>query len=535
MFADLAIMFADLAIMFADFAIMFADLAIMFADFAIMFADFAIMLADFAIMFADFAIMFADFAIMFAGFAIMFAGFAIMFADLAILFADLAIMVADLAILFADFAIMFADLAIMFANLAILFADLAIMFADLAIIFADLAIMFAGFAIMFADLAIMVADLAIMFADFAIMFADFAIMFADLAILFADLAIMVADFAIMFADLAIMFADSRPESTFWIFGKPTYRFDLREGRLNCCQTQSTAAADSKWNLIQICESFPKEDSDQRCLEQRWQRGGNASNNCTVLSQLGAPCEFFGTVSKGVFADYVESDFRDLNISCDNCIVHEGCDFPLSSVIINKENGSRTIIHSNRNLPELTAEDFHKLDLSKYCWIHFEGRRNTSAISAMMRRVIHYNEEERSENQPRVRLSVELEKANRTQLLDLIPLCDVSFVGKDFATSQAYSTMSDTIRLLKPSLSPGSQLVVAWGDRGAMGVSKDGKIVQSIAYTPTEIVDTLGAGDTFVAATIFQLVNGGSLQESITFGCKLAGAKIAIEGLKNLVV
>jgi len=29
---------------------------------------------------------------------------------------------------------------------------------------------------------------------------------------------------------------------------------------------------------------------------RWQRGGNASNNCTVLSQLGAPCEFLGTLS-----------------------------------------------------------------------------------------------------------------------------------------------------------------------------------------------------------------------------------------------
>ncbi|KAI5714890.1 hypothetical protein M8J77_007066 [Diaphorina citri] len=72
--------------------------------------------------------------------------------------------------------------------------------------------MFAGFAIMF-------ADLAIMFADFAIMFADLAISFADLAIMVADLAILFADFAIMFADLAIMFADSRPESTFWIFGK----------------------------------------------------------------------------------------------------------------------------------------------------------------------------------------------------------------------------------------------------------------------------------------------------------------------------
>lgn len=287
------------------------------------------------------------------------------------------------------------------------------------------------------------------------------------------------------------------------------------------------------DLIQMCEAFPKEDSDQRCLEQRWQRGGNASNNCTVLSQLGAPCEFFGTVSKGVFADYVLNDFRELNISCENCIVHENCDFPLSSVIINKVNGSRTIIHSNRNLPELTAEDFHKLDISKYSWIHFEGRRNTSDISAMMRRVIHYNEEERSEHQPRVKISVELEKANRTQLLDLMPLCDVSFVGKEFATSQAYSTMSDTIRHLKPNVSEGCQLVCAWGDRGAMGVSQDGKIVQSIAYTPADIVDTLGAGDTFVAGCLFQLAQGRSLQESMTFGCRLAGAKISIEGLKNL--
>lgn len=73
---------------------------------------------------------------------------------------------------------------------------------------------------------------------------------------------------------------------------------------------------------------------------------------------------------------------------------------------------------------------------------------------MMRRVIHYNEEERGETQPKVKLSVELEKANRTQLLDLISLCDVAFVGKDFAKSQAYSTMSDTIRHLKPYVSPG---------------------------------------------------------------------------------
>ena len=33
----------------------------------------------------------------------------------------------------------------------------------------------------------------------------------------------------------------------------------------------------------------------RCLSQRWQRGGNAANNCTVLSLLGASPSFMGTI------------------------------------------------------------------------------------------------------------------------------------------------------------------------------------------------------------------------------------------------
>lgn len=41
------------------------------------------------------------------------------------------------------------------------------------------------------------------------------------------------------------------------------------------------------------------------------------------------------------------------------------------MLINSQNGSRTIIHSNKNLPELVIDDFKKLDLSKYSWIHFE--------------------------------------------------------------------------------------------------------------------------------------------------------------------
>lgn len=40
----------------------------------------------------------------------------------------------------------------------------------------------------------------------------------------------------------------------------------------------------------------------RCLSQRWQRGGNASNSCTVLSLLGARCAFMGSLAHGHVAE-----------------------------------------------------------------------------------------------------------------------------------------------------------------------------------------------------------------------------------------
>lgn len=48
------------------------------------------------------------------------------------------------------------------------------------------------------------------------------------------------------------------------------------------------------------------------------------------------------------------------------------------------------------------------------------------------------------------------------------------------------------------------IICAWGDRGAMAITPDGTIVQSPAFSPLEIVDTLGAGDTFTAATLHYL-------------------------------
>lgn len=75
---------------------------------------------------------------------------------------------------------------------------------------------------------------------------------------------------------------------------------------------------------------------------------------------------------------VVDDFKGYNICINNCVYYEACDAPTSVVIISQTTGSRTIIHSNKNLPELTLDDFKKLDLSQYSWIHFEASYLTGA-------------------------------------------------------------------------------------------------------------------------------------------------------------
>lgn len=80
----------------------------------------------------------------------------------------------------------------------------------------------------------------------------------------------------------------------------------------------------------------------------------------------------------------------------------------------------------------------------------------------------------------------------------------------------------------------AKLVCPWGIEGAIAIDNESDLhFSALAKPPAKVVDSLGAGDTFVASTIHSLVRGLSLQEAIDFGCRIAGAKVGFYGYDNI--
>nr|XP_048292552.1 ketohexokinase isoform X4 [Myodes glareolus] len=284
------------------------------------------------------------------------------------------------------------------------------------------------------------------------------------------------------------------------------------------------------DIINVVDKYPEEDTDRRCLSQRWQRGGNASNSCTVLSLLGARCAFMGSLAPGHVADFVLDDLRRHSVDLQYAVLQTEGSIPTSTVIVNEASGSRTILHAYRNLPDVSAKDFEKVDLTRFKWIHIEGR-NASEQVKMLQRIEQYNAKQPLPQ--RVRVSVEIEKP-REELFQLFGYGEVVFVSKDVAKHLGFQSAAEALRGLYGRVKKGATLICAWAEEGADALGPDGQLLHSDAFPPPRVVDTLGAGDTFNASVIFSLSKGNSVQEALRFGCQVAGRKCGLQGFEGIV-
>ncbi|KAI4234073.1 MAG: hypothetical protein LQ349_004004 [Xanthoria aureola] len=287
--------------------------------------------------------------------------------------------------------------------------------------------------------------------------------------------------------------------------------------------------------------YPAEDEKLRASSILKRRGGNCPNTLEILQQLLDTDAGIPTISLALLAvlpsrsspAYQEIS-ASFNASTDlaNCICRPDVNEPASSYIVrSRQVDSRTIINYN-GLPEMTTAEFASVadKLGKNMgWCHFEGRIPDVTLQSMQHLRQCF---------PLVKVSVEVEKPGREGLQDLATLADVVFYSKSWARGNGYESSEECLRAQATLVSKASLLLCTWGDAGVGALE-----LPSLTYRKcpafktagTDTVDTVGAGDTFIAGMLFGLICRGDwdLDRKLRFGNELAGRKVVQEGLRGL--
>ena len=262
--------------------------------------------------------------------------------------------------------------------------------------------------------------------------------------------------------------------------------------------------------------FPQEDDEIRALSETRALGGNACNSAQVLRQLGHEVYLMSSLAGDMTAEWIRQQLAGLKINTDLCQTFPDSATPVSSIWLNEQNGSRTIVH-HRDLLELQLPQMQQLHPEDYDWIHFEGR-NIQALTQFLPSLQHSG----------VSVSLEIEK-RRTGIEQLIPFVDTVIISSHYLRQRKLSAI-EAIEELK-SLNSACQLVCTLGPSGVLAKNSSDEIIRLKAEPLAQQVDTLGAGDCFIAGLVSHLCQQQSFETALQFANTLAAQKIQHKGLK----
>ncbi len=232
-------------------------------------------------------------------------------------------------------------------------------------------------------------------------------------------------------------------------------------------------------------------------------GGNAVNVAVMARRLGAETAYLGCLGMDSAGDLILRALEAEQVDVSHCRRREGRN---ARVLIGHRDGDRYFIGSDRGVRgqyELTAADrdyiagFDLVHSSIYSELNdeFPGLR------------------------PRIKqLSYDFSERWTYQLLrTTLPWIDIAFL------SFPNRDTAECTDLLRTCIANGARMaVVTRGKDGALALA-DGRIYEQ-SIVPTEVTDTLGAGDGFIAAFLIAQLSGRSvaqsLQEAAAYGAEV---------------
>jgi len=277
-------------------------------------------------------------------------------------------------------------------------------------------------------------------------------------------------------------------------------------------------------------------ADSMLFEKR--PGGSIFNVAVGLRRLGVPASLLTKLGGDEFSQGLMSVITEEKINTECLMRDPDLKTTLAFVALNKEGKPEfRFYRENAADTRLTVSEIERIDPQDYSMYHFGSIAllEKPASDAYLELLNTFHREKVTTSfDPNVRPSLIGDKTTFVQMFDRI--CGMVDIIKMSDDDLKYVTgLADVTEGLKMIRSTADALVlITLGKNGAM-VSYKGVCWRVPTFNSVKVVDTTGCGDSFMAATIAGLLNGGDLASlstpKLTDVVTLANAAATIVGTR----
>ena len=271
------------------------------------------------------------------------------------------------------------------------------------------------------------------------------------------------------------------------------------------------------DVMVYLDQLPSREGDAHIHEQTWSLGGCAFNVVTVLHALGQNVDFISPVGTGVYGDFVKAELKRLGIQTPISVTGaNGCCYCFI-----ESDGERTFLSDHGVEYSFQKEWLQSLEQESYefiylCGLEVEeptGLELIQSVSKIKGQVI-FAPGPRGLLIPEERLEA---------IYDLHPILHVNE-----AEAKAFSACEEIADAAKKLYQRTGQLViVTLGEKGA--IAYDGRFYEMSGF-PTEVRDTVGAGDSHLGAFLAASLQGLDVKDALTFANRFASMVVATKGV-----
>lgn len=288
------------------------------------------------------------------------------------------------------------------------------------------------------------------------------------------------------------------------------------------------------------KQMPKENHKEYAYDFIQSGGGPCGNASFLLGKWNEEVYHISTLKNDLAGQNIIKELENVNVNCQYCLVNEKQITPLSSILINSQNASRTIItHKNLLIKELTEDYRKELDIfiskinqeEKEVIILIDGHEfeiGEYVIPKINNKIVVMDAGNYKESLIKLAKHVNYLVSSETFAKQLIEK-NQEIHSEEYLTEENYLL---ALKEIKKISHKNNTPVITLGDRGVIYLDKN-KVKHIPSYNCFP-VDTTGAGDIFHGTFVYGLSYKWDLEKIIKFSSLTAAMSIEKKGVREAI-